>query len=107
LSSYQDKKATALSIIAYREKIGADVHLFFGKTQGSVVKARWGPDPSFGWDPIFQVDGPEKTYGEMKTLERQEHSHRTKAFKDLIYFINDPTNTELGLNVGSKGETNL
>jgi inosine triphosphate pyrophosphatase len=34
--------------------------LFIGKTEGKIVDARG--DNNFGWDPIFEPEGFDKTY---------------------------------------------
>ena len=51
--------------------------LFIGKTEGLIVKARG--DNNFGWDPIFQPDGYDKTYAELDKDIKNKISHRFKA----------------------------
>jgi len=36
-----------------------------------------------GYDPIFQPDGYEITFGEMDRWEKNKISHRAKAFRQL------------------------
>ncbi|MBL4802662.1 MAG: hypothetical protein JKY45_12295, partial [Emcibacter sp.] len=38
----------------------------------------------FGYDPMFQADGYEVTFGEMEAGNKHEISHRANAFKKLI-----------------------
>ena len=64
------------------------VELFRGEVEGSVV---WPPRGSqgFGYDPVFQPEGHERTFGEMSADEKHgwkpgdAHalSHRARAFK--------------------------
>lgn len=64
------------------------VELFRGKVEGTVV---WPPRGSqgFGYDPIFQPEGHERTFGEMSADEKHGWkpgdadalSHRARAFK--------------------------
>lgn len=40
-------------------------------------------DTSFGWDPCFQPDGFNETFGEMDKDVKNEISHRAKALELL------------------------
>ena len=42
----------------------------------------------FGYDPIFLPNGFSKTFAEMTKFEKGKISHRAKAVKKLISFIN-------------------
>ncbi|MBB4166990.1 MULTISPECIES: RdgB/HAM1 family non-canonical purine NTP pyrophosphatase [unclassified Rhizobium] len=63
--------------------------LFRGEVEGTVV---WPPRGSqgFGYDPVFQPDGYETTFGEMSADEKHgwKHtealSHRARAFKIFV-----------------------
>lgn len=37
-------------------------------------------DQGFGYDPIFEVEGTQKTFAEMSLQEKQSHGHRGRAF---------------------------
>ncbi len=56
---------------------------FEGRAVGHVV---WPPrgDNGFGYDPMFQPDGLDLTFGEMEHAAKEEISHRTDAFRKLI-----------------------
>ncbi len=41
----------------------------------------------FGYDPLFYVPGIQKTYAELTTQEKNEHSHRGKALAKMIYLL--------------------
>ena len=49
--------------------------------QGMIVPAR-GPT-YFGWDPIFQPTGFDKTYAELDPVKKNAISHRSKALYAL------------------------
>lgn len=53
--------------------------IFEGKVFGRLV---WPPrgGNGFGYDPMFQPDGAEETFGEMAPEEKYAVSHRTRAF---------------------------
>lgn len=56
-------------------------------SQGTIVPAR-GPN-EFGWDPIFQPDGFDKTYAELETIVKNSISHRYKAVTAMReHFVN-------------------
>jgi XTP/dITP diphosphohydrolase len=38
----------------------------------------------FGYDPMFQADGREETFGEMAPAEKHCISHRARAFRLLV-----------------------
>jgi len=56
---------------------------FEGRIDGVLV---WPPRGSrgFGYDPIFQAEGSDITFGEMDPVEKHSISHRAKAFADLV-----------------------
>ncbi len=59
------------------------IKVYTGKTTGTITSQRQG-NHGFGYDPLFLVDGIDKTYAEMTLAEKQVHSHRGKAIKALI-----------------------
>jgi XTP/dITP diphosphohydrolase len=56
---------------------------FEGRIEGVLV---WPPRGSrgFGYDPIFQAEGRDITFGEMDPVEKHSISHRAKAFAGLV-----------------------
>ena len=54
-----------------------------GRVTGTLV---WPPrgDNGFGYDPMFQPDGLEITFGEMSPDDKHAISHRANAFRKLI-----------------------
>ncbi|XP_062510582.1 inosine triphosphate pyrophosphatase-like [Corticium candelabrum] len=82
LVGFDDKTANAVCTFAYSTGNPSDeIVLFKGITPGRIVPAR-GP-PNFGWDPIFQPDGFDKTYAELSKSVKNEISHRGKALQAL------------------------
>ena len=61
-------------------------HQFEGVAEGTILTARKG-GKGFGYDPIFQPDGSEKAFAEMELAEKNQYSHRGKAFRKLIDFL--------------------
>lgn len=56
--------------------------VFEGKMEGRIVWPMRG-DQGHGYDPIFQPDGHDMTFGEMDRWEKNQISHRAKAV-DLL-----------------------
>jgi XTP/dITP diphosphohydrolase len=59
------------------------VEVFEGEARGRIV---WPPrgGEGFGYDPIFQPDGHERTFGEMAHEEKLPLTHRARAFEKLL-----------------------
>jgi len=57
--------------------------VFEGRVDGTLV---WPPRGTrgFGYDPMFQPDGFERTFGEMEPAQKHAMSHRARAFAKLI-----------------------
>lgn len=69
--------------------IGDEHHLFEGICKGSIIEARRGAS-GFGYDPIFVPAGSDKTFAEMNLEEKNNFSHRKKAFEKLMNFLTHP-----------------
>jgi inosine triphosphate pyrophosphatase len=66
---------------------GAEVKIFEGRTEGSIVTPRGKRD--FGWDPVFQPEGFQLTYAEMDADTKNSISHRGRALQKLKeHFLN-------------------
>jgi XTP/dITP diphosphohydrolase len=57
--------------------------VFEGVMPGQVVWPMRG-DQGHGYDPIFQPDGYDQTFGEMDRWEKNRISHRADAFRKLV-----------------------
>lgn len=60
-----------------------DASVFEGRIDGRIVWPGRG-EQGFGYDPIFQPDGHEVTFGEMDRWEKNRMSHRARAFARLV-----------------------
>jgi len=94
LAGFDDKTAYAQCIFGYIEKEGAEPQIFVGRTPGQIVPARG--EKNFGWDPIFQPDGYDKTYAELDASIKNTMSHRARALQELVKYFeaHKPTTTE-------------
>ena len=57
--------------------------VFPGTSEGRIVWPMLG-DQGHGYDPIFQPDGYETTFGQMDRWEKNKISHRANAFSRLV-----------------------
>lgn len=67
--------------------IGGQETLFEGRVDGQLLEQTRGHE-GFGYDPIFQPKGYDKTFAEMPLQEKNKISHRSRAVKKLITFLN-------------------
>jgi XTP/dITP diphosphohydrolase len=77
-----DFSARFVCALALAEPGGA-VDTFEGEARGTIV---WPPrgTQGFGYDPIFQPNGLDRTFGEMSHDEKLPMTHRARAFEKLL-----------------------
>lgn len=63
-------------------------YLFEGIAKGHILKHRKGKG-GFGYDPVFQPEGYELSFGEMDATSKTAISHRGKAVKKLVDFLTE------------------
>lgn len=61
--------------------------LFTGIAEGKITTTKSG-QKGFGYDPIFQPNGYNKTFAELPLALKNEISHRGKAIQQLVAFLN-------------------
>ena len=61
-------------------------HTFTGIARGTIRPEKSGTD-GFGYDPIFSPEGYDLTFAEMTSAEKNKISHRGKAVRQLIAFL--------------------
>lgn len=81
----ENQKAVAKVLIGYA-KNKEDIKFFEGSIAGIIVPPRG--ETTFGWDPIFQPDGFQKTFAEMSPEEKNAISMRKIAAEKLKDYIN-------------------
>ncbi|MFQ5448227.1 MAG: RdgB/HAM1 family non-canonical purine NTP pyrophosphatase [Saprospiraceae bacterium] len=84
LGNSTDRRARFRTVIALI--IDGREHLFEGIAPGTIRHAQSGSG-GFGYDPIFQPDGYEKTFAEMAAATKNAISHRGQAVRQLIDFL--------------------
>ena len=89
-----DEKRTARFVcnICFIDEKG-EKHIFEGISEGRIAHKPCGND-GFGYDPIFICEKG-KTFAEIELDEKNEISHRGRAIKKLINFLEKNINNEL------------
>ncbi|MEA3288204.1 MAG: RdgB/HAM1 family non-canonical purine NTP pyrophosphatase [Candidatus Marinimicrobia bacterium] len=62
---------------------GEDTVTALGEVAGFITETRQG-NSGFGYDPIFFVPEKQKTYAQMSLAEKNQLSHRQRAFEKLL-----------------------
>ena len=62
-------------------------HIFEGVIDGTISAEKKGID-GFGYDPIFIPEGETRTFAEMTLEEKNQQSHRARAFEKMVSFLN-------------------
>ena len=96
LEGIENRKArfrTVIALITTKDNspslIGRDgvgLLLFEGIVNGSIIKERRGGE-GFGYDPIFQPEGYDKTFAELGNEVKNHISHRARAVQKLADYL--------------------
>jgi XTP/dITP diphosphohydrolase len=84
LENKDNRNAKFRTVIALIIK--GEENLFEGECSGKITKTKSGAE-GFGYDPIFTPEGYEITFAEMSKQEKGAISHRGKAVKQLVGFL--------------------
>ena len=82
MKNSKSKKAQFKSVVAYLDSTTKDPAIFEGEAEGEITNN----EPTectrsgFGFDPIFSPFGSIKTFAQMSIEEKNNFSHRAKAF---------------------------
>ena len=84
LAEVTDRSAQFKTVIALI--LDGQQHLFTGLVNGQITTEKKGTN-GFGYDPIFQAEGHDKTFAELTPLEKASCSHRARAVAQLVKFL--------------------
>jgi len=85
LKGKDDRSARFRTIISLI--IDGEEKTFEGIVNGKIIKRKKGKD-GFGYDPIFLPDDYDLTFAEMSLAEKNIISHRARASKRLVEYLN-------------------
>lgn len=80
-----ERKARFVCVIAMAEP-GKIIKTFRGEVYGKITRSPRG-NAGFGYDPIFQPDGFDKTFAELPSSTKDSISHRANALKKAADFF--------------------
>jgi len=86
LKTQSNRAAQFKTVIALH--LNGKTHNFTGICEGEITTKKHGAD-GFGYDPIFKAKGQNNTFAEISIEEKNIISHRGKALKQLIEFLNN------------------
>ena len=84
LTGYKNTNAKLKSVFSLN--INGKTFFFEGKIEGKIIFDQRGQN-GFGYDSIFIPNGHKKTFAELDLIEKNKISHRSKALKKLIIFL--------------------
>ena len=84
LTGYKNTNAKLKSVFSLNIK--GKTFFFEGKIEGKIIFDQRGQN-GFGYDSIFIPNGHKKTFAELDLIEKNKISHRSKALKKLIIFL--------------------
>lgn len=86
LENATDRSARFVTWIALF--MNGEAMTFEGVCNGTILDSRHG-DGGFGYDPVFRPDGFDVTFAQMTGEEKNEVSHRGKATRKLLDYLNN------------------
>lgn len=81
----EERSAYFTCVLAYIDAKGKE-HTFSGTCPGQITYVEEGTG-GFGYDPIFQPDGFDQTFGTLPSETKNNLSHRAKALEHFIWFL--------------------
>ena len=85
LDREENRRARFRTVISL--KLGDDQHYFEGVCEGEITREMHGSE-GFGYDPIFKPVESDLTFAQMSMEDKGDISHRGRAVKKLIEFLN-------------------
>lgn len=84
MEGVENRRAYFMAVVAYFD--GKEVRTFTGKVEGEISREIRGTQ-GFGYDPIFLYG--DKTFAEMTTKEKNQVSHRRRAFEEFFRWLKE------------------
>lgn len=84
LKGKSNRKARFRTVISLF--LGDAYHEFEGIVQGEILEEVQG-EKGFGYDPIFKPEGHSRSFAQFSMSEKNEISHRGRAFRELQRFL--------------------
>ena len=65
-----------------------EMYVFEGEMKGTIITGKRGTN-GFGYDPVFMPEGYDITLAQMDMFSKNQISHRGKAFRKMVEFLNE------------------
>lgn len=82
---FGQRQAAFVCAVAFVEPAGAE-QLFMGRVTGRILEAGRGTG-GFGYDPLFLVDGFDRTMAELSLDQKNAVSHRGQALQQFLLYL--------------------
>lgn len=82
LQNVQDRSARFYCALAFIDAQGSE-RLFDGEVRGLIRTLAVG-EQGFGYDPLFEPEGEQRTFAEMSLSEKKSMSHRGNALEKMV-----------------------
>jgi len=79
---------TCIALILFNTNGEPEMHTFQGVVKGEITREKSGLE-GFGYDPIFTPEGKNITFAEMSMTQKNEISHRGRAFRKMVSFLKE------------------
>ncbi len=86
LDSITDRSARFVTVLTFHHQ--GQYYSFEGVVEGQIVSAPRGQQ-GFGYDPVFQPLGYDRTFAEMTMVEKNQLAHRARAMQKFKKFIDE------------------
>ena len=80
-----DRRARFVCVLTLAQ-VGRAIAVFSDSVEGTIADEPHGTG-GFGYDPIFYFEKLGKTYAEISREQKNEYSHRGRAFRKLLKFL--------------------
>jgi XTP/dITP diphosphohydrolase len=84
----QERAAHFCCVIAVIRQ-GLPIAIMSNRADGEILETPRGTG-GFGYDPIFYLSQLDKSFAELTPQEKNRYSHRGKAFRRMLSFLNTP-----------------
>ena len=84
LQGIENRRAYFKTVVSFIVK--GELHQFSGVCQGTIATEATGAE-GFGYDPIFIPEGDHRSFAVLSAHEKNEISHRRKAFQSLLDYL--------------------
>ncbi len=83
---FENRRAEFVCAMTLVDENGNILHTAKGICKGTIAKTQSG-NGGFGYDPIFLIEGKNKTMAELSENEKNEISHRGKALRKILELL--------------------